>query len=332
MSNVGMYRSFLSKSFIHICRYGRAYLIQLPCWQYPIIIGPHYLGVIFTIGVILGGSMMNRNAIGSALMKKSLSESSAMSLRTFVFLMTIITIALLVFTASTEPGIVYNKKVLKLIRKEHEKQQRACCSSSSSGMRGSSSHRDEDLENRNGNNHFSKSKSRRAHDNKKHNIIRSEENREDIENRSNRNTTLIEDIDDEEEECSSPSRSTGSRTYESSECASDNSSGDDDESANDDSDSYDEEMSLRGSTNSSSNEMIWRHKNLPYCSICKILTPEEKDIMHCHECGFCIENMDHHCPWMGQCVGKRNMKWFILFNLSWVIFLAEFLYLVFAVL
>jgi hypothetical protein len=209
--------------------------------------------------------------------------------------MTCITISLLVLTATTEPGIVYNQNVLKALNKEHLKQRRTCCAGLGSGGR----HRDEDL----GGN---ATLTRRIRTSVKDDEQERDDDDDDIE------SAQMIDMGDE---------------YSSSEGSTE------EEGAVDtagDRVTFDAEMSLH--SRSTNEHQMWRLKNLPYCSICKVLTPEEKDIMHCHECGFCIEKMDHHCPWMGQCVGKRNMKWFALFNMSWIIFLAEFLYLVFAVL
>lgn len=36
-------------------------------------------------------------------------------------------------------------------------------------------------------------------------------------------------------------------------------------------------------------------------------------VHHCSRCDSCIENMDHHCTFLGQCVGRKNMKYFFQF-------------------
>ena len=42
-------------------------------------------------------------------------------------------------------------------------------------------------------------------------------------------------------------------------------------------------------------------------------------VHHCKNCGHCIYEMDHHCPWIDNCVGYYTMKPFLLFNFYFLI-------------
>ena len=50
---------------------------------------------------------------------------------------------------------------------------------------------------------------------------------------------------------------------------------------------------------------------LSYCNTCQIVRPPRS--FHCSDCGFCVEVHDHHCPWMGTCIGYRNLRHFVCF-------------------
>jgi len=58
------------------------------------------------------------------------------------------------------------------------------------------------------------------------------------------------------------------------------------------------------------NEIIF----LKYCSTCKITRSVRA--FHCSICDRCIERHDHHCGFVGNCIGKNNTNKFCFFLLS----------------
>ncbi|CAH1776517.1 unnamed protein product, partial [Owenia fusiformis] len=67
---------------------------------------------------------------------------------------------------------------------------------------------------------------------------------------------------------------------------------------------------------------VVRERNLPvqcrtnsgairYCEKCKCVKPDR--CHHCSVCGACVLKMDHHCPWVNNCVCYTTYKFFVLF-------------------
>ena len=48
------------------------------------------------------------------------------------------------------------------------------------------------------------------------------------------------------------------------------------------------------------------------CKKCN--APKPPRTHHCSVCERCVLKMDHHCPWMNNCIGLRNQKSFLHFN------------------
>eukprot|EP00927_Polykrikos_kofoidii_P054654 TRINITY_DN49041_c0_g1_i1.p1 TRINITY_DN49041_c0_g1~~TRINITY_DN49041_c0_g1_i1.p1 ORF type:complete len:342 (-),score=33.26 TRINITY_DN49041_c0_g1_i1:227-1252(-) len=67
-----------------------------------------------------------------------------------------------------------------------------------------------------------------------------------------------------------------------------------------------------------------------FCNTCLIYRPPRSK--HCIQCDNCVLRFDHHCMWLGNCVGLHNYHWFVMLLYSATIYLISILHVVLYVL
>ncbi|XP_054430934.1 palmitoyltransferase ZDHHC19 [Pteronotus mesoamericanus] len=63
--------------------------------------------------------------------------------------------------------------------------------------------------------------------------------------------------------------------------------------------------------------VVWvnhRAFRLQWCQKCCFHRPPRT--YHCPLCNICVEDFDHHCMWVNNCIGHRNFRFFMLLVLS----------------
>ncbi|KIX02695.1 uncharacterized protein Z518_08637 [Rhinocladiella mackenziei CBS 650.93] len=59
---------------------------------------------------------------------------------------------------------------------------------------------------------------------------------------------------------------------------------------------------------------LWKFDEENFCVQCMIRKPLRSK--HCRRCNRCVAKIDHHCPWIHNCVGNNNLRHFYIYILS----------------
>ena len=64
-------------------------------------------------------------------------------------------------------------------------------------------------------------------------------------------------------------------------------------------------------------KMLEKYDSYNICAECEILRPMRSK--HCDVCNKCVKVYDHHCPWINNCVGANNYRFYCVFIVSTII-------------